>query len=121
MYLDTAKLGEYTNSRDACAKSIERLNKMLNETKTVTYKGSDGKTYSKTENVYDSNEVRAQIAKAQEVLTELDRIIKKIQGLDAVYAQAESILNSAFSQIPSFGSVVTAIKPNGIYSYHATS
>jgi len=102
LYLDTARLNEYYNSRTICEKSIERLKQMLNNT------------------AYDANEVRKQISLAEETLAEIKRIIVKLEGLDAVYGQAESILNSAFSGISPFGSSVTAIKPSGIYSYRLT-
>lgn len=117
LYLDTSKLEEYAYYRDICITSINKLYSMLNEQYEVRYTGSDGRTHVSYSPVYDSNKVKEQIAQAEEVLTELDRIIKKVQGLDAVYAQAESILNSAFSEISPFGSAVTAIKPDGIYSY----
>jgi len=117
LYLDTSKLNDYTYNRDICINSINKLYSMLNEMYEIRYVGSDGRTHVSYSPVYDSNEVKAQIAKAEETLKELDRIITKVQGLDAVYAQAEAILNSAFAGISPFGSAVTGIKPDGLFSY----
>ena len=117
LYLDSSKLNEYVYYRDICINSINKLYSMLNETYEVRYTGSDGKTYVSQAPVYDSAEVKNQIAEAEKTLAELDRIITKVQGLDAVYAQAESILNSAFSGIAPFGSAVSSIKPDGLFSY----
>ena len=103
LYLDTSRLNEYYNSKSACESSIERLKQMLN-----------------SPNVSNASDISNQIALAEQTLAEINRIIKKLEGLDAVYGQAESILNSAFSEISPFGSSVSSIKPNGIYSYHLT-
>lgn len=117
LFLDTSKLDEYIFNRNKCQKSLDRLKVMLNETIETTYTGSDGRTYTRSEKKYNSAEIQAQITLAEATLAELERIIKKVQGLDAVYAQAEGILNSAFSGISPFGSSVSAIKPDGIFSY----
>ena len=66
---------------------------------------------------YDSATIRAQITEAENTLGELDRLIKKIEGLDEVYAKAEGILKEAFADIEPFKSAVAAIKPSGIYKY----
>ena len=117
MMLDTEQLPEYQKQRTICQNSIDTLRVMLTETETYSYTGSDGKTYTGTRLKYDTATVQAQITEAEETLKELDRIIKKIEGLDEVYAKAEGILKEAFSGIDSFKSSVSAIKPSGIYKY----
>ena len=117
LYLDSSKLEEYMYYRELCVNSIDKLNYMLNEMYEVRYTDSAGRVQVTSTPVYDSNEVRQQITQAEEALTELDRVIVKVQGLDAVYAQAESILNSAFQGITPFGNAVTSIKPDGLFSY----
>lgn len=116
LFLDTSKLDEYIYNRNKCQRSLDRLKVMLNETIETTYT-VNGQTYTRVEKKYNSAEIQAQITLAEATLAELERIIKKVQGLDAVYAQAEGILNSAFSGISPFGSSVSAIKPDGIFSY----
>ena len=115
--LDTSQLPDYQNQRQACQESINKLNAMLTETTTVTYKDSDGVTKTKEEPAYDRASIQAQINIAQETLTELDRIIKKIEGLEEVYNQALEILQDAFAGISSFQTAVGAITPSGIYQY----
>ena len=110
--LDSSKLDEYKQERQTCASSIETLKGMLNATHQVEKDG-----VMVTEKKYNSAEVSQKIALAEETLAELDRIIAKVEGLDAVYAKAESILSGAFSQIDAFKSNVSSIKPGGIYSY----
>ncbi len=120
MMLDTAQLGEYQKQRTICQNSIDTLNHMLTETEEYSYTGADGKTYTETRLKYDSAAIRSQIAEAEATLKELDRIIKKIEGLDEVYAKAEAILKEAFAGIDTFKSSVEAIKPSGIYKYQPT-
>lgn len=115
--LDTSQLQEYKKQRDICQNSIDNLNAMLTETTEVRYTDENGQTRITTTALYDANEVRAQISQAQETLKELDRLITKIEGLDAVYSQAEAILQTAFSGIASFQSEVESVVPDATYSY----
>ena len=115
--LDTEQLPEYQQKRQECQASIEKLTAMLSETRTVTHTGADGKTYTTTEPVYDRATVQAQIDLANEILRELDRIIAKIEGLEAVYNQALAILEEAFAGIQPFQNQVTSITPSGIFTY----
>ncbi len=117
LMLDTEQLPEYQKQRTICQNSIDTLNSMLNQTEEYTYTGADGKTYTGTRARYDSATIRAQITEAENTLRELDRLIKKIEGLDEVYAKAEGILKEAFADIEPFKSAVAAIKPSGIYKY----
>lgn len=115
--LDSSKLDEYKRQRQICSNSIDSLNAMLNETVTVKNVDSSGNvTYSQVA-AYDASEIRAQISLATETLKELDRLIEKIEGLDAVYSQAESILQDAFSCINTFGDSVGAIVPDSLFEY----
>lgn len=110
--LDSSKLDEYKRERETCANSIETLKGMLTATHQVERNGE-----MVTEAKYNSAEINQKIALAEETLAELDRIIAKVEGLDAVYAKAESILAGAFSQIDGFKSNVSSITPHGVYSY----
>ena len=119
--LDTEQLPEYQKQREICVSSIDKLNAMLTETHQVPHTGSDGKTYYTTEPVYDSATIQAQIDQAKQVLAELDRIIKKIEGLEAVYNQALAILEEAFAGLQPFQGQVTSITPSGIFTYKPAS
>ena len=119
--LDTEQLPEYQKQREICVSSIEKLNAMLTETHQVPHTGSDGSTYYTTESVYDSATIQAQIDQAKQVLAELDRIIKKIEGLEAVYNEAMGILEEAFAGIQPFQGKVTSITPSGIFTYKPAS
>ena len=110
--LDSSKLEEYRQERQTCANSIDSLKGMLSATHQVERDG-----VMVTEAKYNSAEINQKIEIAEETLAELDSIIAKVEGLDAVYAKAESILAGAFSQIDGFKSNVSSITPNGLYSY----
>lgn len=115
--LDSSQLDEYKKQRQTCQNSIDNLNSMLTQTTQVQYTDASGQVQTRTEPLYDANEIRSQIAVAQETLTELDRLITKIEGLDAVYNQAEGILKAAFGDIQTFQSEVEAIMPDPTYKY----
>ena len=113
--LDTDQLPEYQQKRQECQACIEKLNAML--TRTVTHTDANGQPYTTQELVYDTAAVQAQINLANETLKELDRIIQKIEGLEAVYNQALGILEGAFAELTPFQNQVTSITPSGIFTY----
>ena len=115
--LDTEQLPEYQQKRQECQACIDKLNAMLTETHTVTHTDANGQPYTTQELVYDTATVQAQIDLATETLKELDRIIQKIEGLEAVYNQAMAILEEAFAGITPFQNQVTSITPSGIFTY----
>lgn len=119
--LDTSQLSEYQSQRQICQESINKLNSMLQETEPVQHTDANGQTYVTYEHVYNTADVQAKIKVAQETLTELDRIIEKINGLEAVYNKALGILQEAFAGISPFQSAVSSITPSGIYHYTPAS
>ena len=104
--LDTSKLEEYKTERQKCVDSIATLNSMLNEM-----------VEKKVQNADDTSAIKAQISVAEDTLKELDRIIEKIEGLDAIYKEAEAIMEEAYQQVVAFSSNVEAITPSGKYVY----
>ncbi len=119
LYLDSDKLDAFKSQKQYCENSIAKLNSMLSETTSVTYQDTDGTTKVKSVALYDTAEIRAQIATAEETLQELNRLIAKIEGLDAVYAQAEAILQAAFSGVDGFKNQVAGFMPDKTVSYKA--
>jgi hypothetical protein len=107
--LDSEKLPELKEQRQACAEAIKNLQGMLNEKKT----NDAGEEVP----AYNNDEVRAQIALAEETLKEIDRLIEKIEGLDEVYNKAVDILDGAYQSVLAFGKTVSGIKPSGKYVY----
>ena len=107
--LDTEKLPEMKEQRQACTEAISNLEGMLRETKV----NDEGETVP----VYNADEVNAQLALAKETLKEIDRLIEKIEGLDAVYEQAIGILDTAYQAVLAFGKTVSGITPSGKYVY----
>ena len=81
--LDSSKLDDYKAAKTQCEESIETLKGMLNEMKEVVYPDPDneGKYLSYWVPMYDADTINAEIAIATATLQELDRIIKKIEGL----------------------------------------
>ena len=68
-------------------------------------------------NVYNTTEVRAQIEQATQTLAELDRLITKIEGLEEVYNKANQILQEAFSELDGFKAGVESITPDTNFEY----
>lgn len=119
LMLDSSKLDEYKRQKQNCRDSIDKLNAMLNETTQVEQTDANGVKTTVTVAVYDAGDIRAQISLAEETITELDRLITKIEGLDAVYQQAEAILQTAFSEVTAFQNQVSGIMPDATFSYKA--
>ncbi len=117
LMLDSSKLDYYRKQKTICENSIDSLKGMLTATTTVESKGANGETITSTQLLYDTSEINSKISLAQETLTELNRLITKIEGLDEVYNKAEAILQEAFSGLDSFGASVTSIKPDGRFEY----
>lgn len=115
--LDSSKIGEYRQQRQVCVDSIASLKSMLTETVTVSYKKDDGTTGYTTKPAYDNTYIQSQIYLAEATLKELDKLIEKVEGLDAVYQEAEGILKTAYEDVLKFQSTVSAITPSGKYSY----
>lgn len=117
LMLDSSKLEYYQKQKSICENSIETLRGMLTQTTTVEGKDANGNPVYTTQLLYDTGEINSKISLAQETLTELNRLITKIEGLDEVYNKAEAILQDAFSGIDSFGASVTSITPDGRFEY----
>ena len=115
--LDSSKIGEYRQQRQVCVDSIASLKSMLSETVTVSYKKTDGTTGYTTKPAYDNSYIQSQIYLAEATLKELDKLIEKVEGLDAVYQEAEGILKAAYDDVLKFKQTVSAITPSGQYSY----
>lgn len=115
--LDTSKLEEYKTERQKCVDSIATLNSMLNEMVEKKVQNADGTYTTSYVHAYDTSAIKAQISVAEDTLKELDRIIEKIEGLDAIYKEAEAIMEEAYQQVVAFSSNVEAITPSGKYVY----
>ncbi len=115
--LDTSKLEEYRAERQKCVDCIASLNAMLTEKVEKKVKNADGTYTSTYVNAYDTATVKAQISVAEDTLKELDRIIEKIEGLDAIYKEAESIMEEAYQEVVVFSGSVSSITPSGKYVY----
>ena len=115
--LDTSKLEEYKAAREECKESIATLNSMLTEMVEKKVKNADGTYSTSYVHAYDTSAVQAQISLAEDTLKELDRIIEKIEGLDAVYKEAESIMEEAYQEVLEFQKSISTITPSGKYVY----
>jgi hypothetical protein len=99
-YLDSSKISEYQNARTRCVNSINEMNSLLQQ-----------------QNRNDYATLQKNIELANYTISELDKIITKVQGLEPVYAQAQQILANAFSGISQFQNKVSSINPDGVYTY----
>ena len=116
--LDTAQLPEFTAERNACIEQIATLKSMMNEMETVNWY-ENGRWYSTTRHKYDVAAIQGYINNAEAVLKELNRIIKKLEGLDEIYAQAEAMLEAAYQDVLAFQQMVSSITPSGKYVYQS--
>lgn len=117
--LDSSRLDEYKAARDECEASIETLQGMLGEMKQVSYPdpNNEGEYINEWVHVYDVDAVNAEIEAAKATLEELDRIIAKVEGLDAVYEEAEVMLEEAYQEVLQFQQQVSSITPSSKYVY----
>ena len=115
--LDTSKLEEYKEQKRKLEETIEDLKNKLNETVTEEVDDGAGGTKTVTKPKYNAADINEQIASAEEILKELDRIIKKIEGLDEIYNKAMGIIDEAAAQISSFQANVESVKPSGKFVY----
>ena len=120
LMLDSSMLGEYESQKRTCQNSIDKLHAMLDEMETVTITDSNGKKTEVTRHKYDQSTIKAQISSAEAVLAELQRLIDKINGLEAIYEQAVSILEPVFSEITEYGNIVSAITPSSKVVYNGS-
>ena len=67
--------------------------------------------------MYDADTINAQIEVARATLKELDRIIKKVEGLDDVYKEAEALMEAAYQEVLEVSSRVASITPSSKYVY----
>ena len=115
--LDTSKLEEFKEEKKKLEQTIQSLKDKLNETVEETVDdGADG-TKTVTKPKYNADDINEQINAAEETLKELERIIKKIEGLDDVYNKAIGIIDEAAAEISTFQSNVESVKPSGKFVY----
>ncbi len=115
--LDTSQLEDFKAEKKKVEDTIASLKAKLLE--TVTEEVSDGKggTTTVTKPKYNADDINEQIAAAEDTLKELERIIKKIEGLDEVYNKAMGIMDEAAAEIATFQSNVDNVKPSGKFVY----
>ena len=115
--LDTSQLEDYKEEKRKVEQTISDLKAKLLETVTEEVDDGAGGTETITKPKYNADDINKQIAAAEETLKELDRIIKKIEGLDAVYEKAMGIIEEAAAEIAKFQTNVEQVKPSGKFVY----
>lgn len=120
LMLDSSMLGEYESQKRTCKNSIDKLYAMLEEMETVKVTDSNGKTSEVTRHKYDQSTIKKQISSAEAVLDELQRLIDKINGLEAICEQAVGILEPVFSEITEYGNIVSSITPSSKVVYNGS-
>ena len=115
--LDTSQLEDYKEEKRKVEQTISDLKAKLLETVTEEVDDGAGGTTTITKPKYDADDINKQIVAAEETLKELDRIIKKIEGLDAVYEKAMGIIEEAAAEIAKFQTDVEQVKPSGKFVY----
>ena len=115
--LDTSQLEDYKEEKRKVEQTISDLKAKLLETVTEEVDDGAGGTETITKPKYNADDINKQIAAAEETLKELDRIIKKIEGLDAVYEKAMGIIEEAAAEVAKFQTDVEQVKPSGKFVY----
>ncbi len=120
-YLDCSQLEEIKENKKQCEANIEMIKGAMYATRTEErIDNITGEVKRITVNVYSASEIaefQRCIDKLQESINEIQKLITKLEGLEAIYKQAEGILAGAFSQIDGFGSSVSSIVPNNKVVY----
>ena len=115
--LDTSQLEDYKEEKRKVEQTISDLKAKLLETVTEEVDDGAGGTETITKPKYNADDINKQIAAAEETLKELDRIIKKIEGLDAVYEKAMGIIEEEAAEVAKFQTDVEQVKPSGKFVY----
>ena len=119
--LDYSKLEEIKLTRRQCSNTIDNIKRIMYATTTVeVFNEETQENELQTVNLYNSNEIaqfNARISELEEDIIELDKLIGKLEGLEAVYNQAQQILDDAFGEISEFNNKVGSIVPTAKVVY----
>ena len=118
--LDLSQLDEIKATKQQCEDQIALIKQVMYSTKTEYYKDADGVDKTRTVRVYSDAEIAsfsASIAKLEANIEEIKKLITKLEGLEAVYNEAQGILDEAFASINAFGSSISNIVPNNKVVY----
>jgi hypothetical protein len=119
-YLDCSQLEAIKASKKQCENQISMIKQVMYSKTTQKYIDSNGEEKTRQVNVYSDSEIAQfslAITKLEENIRELQLLIEKLEGLEAVYAQAQAVLDSAFAGVDGFGSNVSNIVPNNKVVY----
>lgn len=120
LYLDSSKLEELRMLKRRCEENISNLKLLVDSQVLKTVLLANGTETEKLVYVYDEarrNEFKAQINEMENnVLPEVNRLIKKTEGLETVYSDAKALIMSVFENIEQFNEAVIALVPsNKVY------
>lgn len=120
LYLDSSKLEELRILKRRCEENISNLKLLVDSQVLKTVLLANGTETEKWVYVYDEahrNEFKSQINEMENnVLPEVNRLIKKTEGLETVYSDAKALIMSVYENIEQFNEAVIALVPsNKVY------
>lgn len=112
--LDSAKLPELKNTVKQIERQIANIQAMMRETKTVDTYDDEGKwTGSYEVPAHDNAALQQQINELQPVLDEANRLVEKIEGLQAIMDRSQAIIDQAYSQLQQYEKAVDNVENTG--------
>lgn len=121
-YLDPSKLEELRETKRRCEEAILNLETLINSKTTETVTLDNGTTSTKTVYIYSEsqrNEFRRKINEMKNnVISEINRLIEKIEGLEAVYNEALALLAEAYDDIKNFNNKVVNLVPSNKVAFN---
>ncbi len=96
--------------RDRCNQNISNTNATLNSLKKLKQNGDD--SVDKDIRYYSGL-----LTSYQDELDKANKLIDKLEGLKAVYAEAEGILQAAFAEVNTVGKTISNINVGGTVSF----
>lgn len=120
-YLNMAEYDNIRKSYEQCERDIANINAAL-EAKTKVEVGEDDEGNPKYDYSYvitgqARNDLQARIGEIEEAMLEIDKLIKKLDGLEKKYNEAKAILDTAFAEVEDFGISVANITPSQKVQY----
>ena len=112
--LDSAKLPELKNTVKQIERQIANIQAMMRETKTVDTYDDEGKWTGSYEVPALANAaLQQQINELQPVLDEANRLVEKIEGLQAIMDRSQAIIDQAYSQLQQYEKAVDNVENTG--------
>ena len=122
-YLDYDELKDIKIAREESLSKIEEIRGQLDAKEYVVIKKAENEGeedtwgYAYVVKEPQRTYLEERINEIEVEILKIDKLIEKLEGLEAVYNEAESILEAAFAEVDRFGTAVAQITPSSPVQY----